>query len=347
MATLYVTEQGARIEKEYRRLLVSKHDEALLAVPLGRLSEVVLVGRVGATTPALLMLLDAGIPLSFVTRTGKLRGRLTPPSPKNLPLRHAQYDRARDPDFCLAVGRAIVDGKLRNSRTLAYRIRRSRFRARGEPLGPAQDRRGRTIAVGWPERIEEAIQAVAQAEDMDTLRGIEGAAAKAYFHVFRGALRPEMTFEKRTRRPPRDPANSLLSLGYTLLTQNLMTACEVVGLDPYDGFFHADKYGRPALALDLVEEFRGPVVDSVVQLVINKRMIGPDDFEAGREGGIYLSDQGLRKFLRQYTRRLNTEILHSYYDRRLSYQKVFEVQARLLAKTIQGELDKYRPFRVR
>lgn len=331
MATLYVTEQDTRIEKEYRRLLVTRHDEVLLAVPLGRVSEVVLVGRVGATTPALLMLLDAGVPLSFVTRTGKLRGRLTPPSPKNLPLRHAQYDRARDPDFCLAVGRAIVDGKLRNSRALAYRIRRSRPH----------------IAAAWLARLEQAVEAVAQADDMDTLRGVEGAAAKAYFQVLRGALRPEMTFEKRTRRPPRDPANALLSLGYTLLTQNLMTACEVVGLDPYDGFFHANKYGRPALALDLVEEFRGPVVDSVVQLVINKRIIGPPEFEERREGGIYLSDRGLRRFLEQYTHRLNTAILHPYYDRRLTYQRIFEVQARLLAKTIQGELDRYRPFRVR
>jgi len=331
MATMYVTEQGARIEKEYRRLLVTKHDEVLLAVPLGRVSEVVLVGWVGATTPALLMLLDAGVPLSFVTRTGKLRGRLTPPSPKNLPLRHAQYDRARDPVFCLAVGRAIVDGKLRNSRALAYRIRRSRPQ----------------IAAAWLERIERAVAAVAQADDLDTLRGIEGAAAKTYFQVLRGALRPEMTFEKRTRRPPRDAANALLSLGYTLLTQNLMTACEVVGLDPYDGFFHADKYGRPALALDLVEEFRGPVVDSVVQLVINKRMIGPEDFTGRPGGGIYLSDRGLHKFLRQYTHRLNTAILHPRYGRRLTYQRIFEVQARLLAKTIQRELDTYPPFRVR
>jgi len=331
MATLYVTEPGARIEKEYRRLLVTKDDDTLLAVPLGRVSEVVLVGTVGATTPALLMLLDEGIPLSFVTRTGQLRGRLAPPSPKNLPLRHAQYDRARDPAFCLAVGRAIVDGKLRNSRALAYRIRRARPQ----------------IAAEWLERIERAVEAVAQAGDLDTLRGVEGSAAKAYFEVLRQALRPEMTFEKRTRRPPRDPVNALLSLGYTLLTQNLITACEVVGLDPYDGFFHADKYGRPALALDLVEEFRGPVVDSVVQLVVNKRVVGPGDFEEGREGGIYLSNRGLRKFLEQYTHRLNTEIVHPYHERRLTYQRVFEVQARLLAKTIQGELDRYVPFRVR
>ncbi|MBN1815263.1 MAG: CRISPR-associated endonuclease Cas1 [Anaerolineae bacterium] len=343
MATLYVTEPGARIEKEYRRILVTKQDEVLMAVPLGRLSEVVLVGQVGATTPALLMLLDEGIALSFVTRAGTLRGRLTPPSPKNLPLRHAQYERARDADFCLAVARAIVDGKLRNSRALAYRIRRSHPQTCGE----RRSADSRAIAARWLERIEGAVEAVAQADDMDSLRGIEGAAAKAYFQVLREGLRPEMTFEKRTRRPPRDPANALLSFGYTLLTQNLITACEVVGLDPYDGFFHADKYGRPALALDLVEEFRGPVVDSVVQLVINKRIIGPDDFEPGPEGGIYLSDRALRKFLRQYTQRLNTCIIHPHYGRRLTYQRVFEAQARLLAKTVQGELDKYPPFRVR
>jgi len=331
MATLYVTEPGARIEKEYRRLIVTKDDDVLLSVPLARVSEVVLVGNVGATTSALLTLLDAGVPLSFVTRTGALRGRLVSPSPKNLPLRHAQYDRARDPAFCLAVSKAIVDGKLRNSRALAYRLRRTHPQ----------------VAADLLEHIEQAIAKVQDADDLDTLRGIEGSAARAYFEVLRGALRPEMTFEKRTRRPPRDPVNALLSLGYTLLTQNMMTACEIVGLDPYDGFFHADKYGRPALALDLVEEFRGPVVDSVVQLVINKRIVGPEDFEAGQEGGIYLSERGLRKFLVQYTHRLNTEIIHPYYGRRLTYQKVFEVQARLLAQVIQGKLDTYPPFRVR
>jgi CRISPR-associated protein Cas1 len=260
-----------------------------------------------------------------------LRGRLAPPRHKNLGLRHAQYDRARDAVFCLAVARAIVDGKLRNSRALAYRIRRSHPE----------------VAAAWLQRLEEAVAAVVEAEDMDVLRGVEGAAAKAYFSVLRGALREEMTFSRRTRRPPRDPANALLSFGYTLLTHNLMTACEVVGLDPYDGFFHADKYGRPALALDLVEEFRGPVVDSVVQLVINKRIIGPEDFVEGRNGGIYLRYRPLGKFLRQYTKRLNTEIIHPYYGRRLTYQRIFEVQARLMAKTIQGELDSYRPFRVR
>jgi len=329
MATLYVTEQGARLEKEYQRLLISKHDKVLMAVPVRRLSEVVLVGRVGATTPALLMLLDADIPMSFISRTGRLRGRLVAPSAKNLPMRHAQYDRARDPAFCLEIARCIVDGKLRNARSLAHRLRRARPEIEASALEP----------------ITSAIARVPHARSMATLRGLEGAAARAYFGVYRRALRPEFTFGKRTRRPPKDPANALLSFGYTLLTQNLMTACEVVGLDPYDGFFHADKYGRPACALDLVEEFRAVIVDSLVKMVINKRIIKPEDFHKGR--GCYLTRRGLRRFLGQYTRRLNTQAFHPYADRRLSYQRIFEVQARLLAKTIKGEFDSYEPFRIR
>lgn len=331
MATLYVTEQGARLEKEYQRLLVTEDDKVLLAVPLARISEVVLVGNVGATTPALLMLLDAEIPLSFITLSGKLRGRLAPPSAKNLALRHAQYDRARDPAFCLALARSIVEGKLRNALTLAHRLRRAHPQG-DDPFIP---------------RIRWALERIPHAPTLAELRGLEGHAARAYFGLWRRALRPDLAFGDRTRRPPRDPVNALLSLGYTLLTQNLMTACEVVGLDPYDGFYHADKYGRPALALDLMEEFRGIVVDSVTQRVVNKRIVAADDFRPGPGGGVYLEPPALRRFLKQYSERLNAEIIHPLAGRKLSYQRIFEVQARTLAKFVSGELDSYTPFRVR
>lgn len=333
MATMYVTEQGARVEKEYRRLLVTKEDEVLMAAPLGRVSQVVLVGNVGVTTPALLMLLREGVGLTLVSRAGQLRGHLVPPMPKNLPLRHRQYERARDGDFCLAVGRAVVDGKLRNCRTLALRMARSRPQvAEGEAL----------------RRLEESVQRVKTVADLAELRGIEGVGTRAYFEVFRRALREGWEFERRVRRPPTDPINSLLSFGYTLLTDNLGAACEVVGLDRYDGFFHADKYGRPALALDLVEEFRGVVVDSVVLTLVNKRMVEVEgDFRPGPGGAVYLRKRGLRVFLRQYSARLNTRILHPHVKRRLTYQQCFEVQARLLAKVIQGDVAAYRPFRVR
>ncbi len=338
MATLYVTEVGARVEREYQRLLVtSKDDEVLIEVPLGRVSEVVLVGWVGVTTPALLALLDAGIGVSFITRTGSLRGRLAPPQAKNLALRHKQYERARDPVFCLQVSQAIVGGKLRNCRTVARRIERS---GRDEQ----QEEALRLQSVSNLERLTQSIKQAARAPDLATLRGNEGIGSKAYFAMLKTALRQEMTFEKRTRRPPGDPVNALLSLGYTLLTQNLMTAAEIVGLDSYDGFFHADKYGRPSLALDLVEEWRPLVVDSIVQTLVNKRMLDAEDFEPGEQGGVHLTQRGLRVFFRQYSARLATCVFHPTAERAISYQKCFELQARALAKVIQGQAPAYLPF---
>jgi CRISPR-associated protein Cas1 len=328
MATLYVTEPGARIEKEYQRLLVTKDDEVLLRVPLSRVTDVVLVGRVGATTPALLALLEAGIGLAFVSQTGTLRGRLVPPAPKNIPLRHQQYARAQDGAFCLEVARAIVGGKLRNQRTLARRLCRSRA----------------GLDESLIERISRVIKGVKAADDLDSLRGLEGAGARAYFQILRRALPEEWGFEKRVRRPPGDPTNALLSLGYTLLGQNMMTALEVVGLDPYDGFFHADKYGRPALALDLVEEFRSVIVDSVVLTVANKRILKPADFQPGSKGGFFLNQPGLREFLTQYSARLQTEVLHPLAGRPLTYQKCFEVQAWQMRKIIEGKQESYLPF---
>lgn len=334
MATLYVTEPGSRIEREYRRVLVTKDDEVLQAVPWDRLSEIVLVGRgVGATTPVLHALLGAGVGLTLVSRTGKLLGRLVPPTPKNIPARQAQYAAAQDPDFCLRVSRAIVAGKLRNSRAMARRVARDRS---GIDAGPIAE-------------ITRCLKAVPAVADMAALRGLEGQAARAYFAVWRQAFSGGLGFERRTRRPPKDPVNALLGLGYSLLTQNLMTACEIAGLDPYDGFFHADKYGRPALALDLVEEFRAIVVDSLVRTMVNKRMVKESDFRPaqGEKGGVYLTRRGLRTFLTQYSRRLKARVVHPYYGKRLSYQKCFEVQTRLLRKVIEKGLDEYPPFVVK
>jgi len=150
--------------------------------------------------------------------------------------------------------------------------------------------------------------------------------------------------EKRTRRPPQDPANALLSLAYSLLTNAMFTACEVAGLDPYDGFFHADKYGRPALALDLVEEFRSLIADSVVLTLINKSILKERDFESGKGGGIYLTKRGMRKFLKHFTHRLLTSAYHPIAGRSMSYQKIFEIQARQLRKSIESGHPDYQPF---
>ena len=185
---------------------------------------------------------------------------------------------------------------------------------------------------------------------MDSLaevRGQEGYGARAYFEILRQAIPPEWGFERRARRPPPDPANALLSLGYTLLTQNMITAAEIVGLDPYDGFFHADKHGRPALALDMEEEFRSIIVDSVMLTVINKGILTLDDFEPGPKRSVRLQREALRDFFRQYGKRIHTRVIHPELDHRLTYQQCFEVQARLLSKIVEGKRNEYVPFLTR
>ena len=328
MATMYVTEQGAQIEKEYQRLLVTKEDEVLMRVPLARVSHVVLVGNVGVTTPAMIALLEAGVGLSLISRSGQLRGQLMPPTAKNIPLRQQQYARAQDASFCLALSRSIVTGKLRNLRALARRLCLAR---------PQIDA---TRIAG----ISAALRAAAISDDLATLRGAEGQGSRAYFAIFRQALPEAWHFEKRARRPPPNPTNALLSLGYTILTQNLMAACEIVGLDPYEGFFHADKYGRPALALDLVEEFRSVIVDSVVLTLINKEMLTLKDFEAAE--GTRLTRAGLKTFFQQYGQRINTRVKHPQVGRELTYQQCFELQARFLTKAILEDKP-YLPFRTK
>jgi CRISPR-associated protein Cas1 len=331
MSTMYVTEPGARIEKDYQRILVTKDDVVLMRTPVARISHVVLVGRVGVTTPALHALLIQGVGLSLVNHTGKLIGRLMPPTGKNIPRRHAQYARAQEEDFCLEIGRAIAAGKLRNQRTMARRICREHLGIDDDPV----------------EEITAAIQALDDAADLAEVRGQEGCGARAYFRVFRQAIPASWGLDKRARRPPPDPANALLSLGYSLLTQNMICAAEVVGLDPYDGFFHADKHGRPALALDLEEEFRSIIVDSVVLTLINKELLTPDDFQPGAKGGVFLKREALKTFFQQYGKRIHTRVVHPTLERRLTYQQCFEVQARLLAKVIEGQSEAYVPFLTR
>lgn len=333
MPTLYVTEPGARIEKEYRRLLVTKDDKMLLRIPLQRISQVVLVGRVGTTTPALHALLQMDIPLLLTSRSGKTLGRLLPPTAANLPLRQEQYRRNDDKDFCLTLARAIVSGKIRNQRVMAQRLNRRR------PALQAQ---------ATLDDMNQALRKAKGAQALDVLMGIEGQAARQYFGLLRKAFDPGWAFTKRTRRPPKDPVNALLSLGYTFLGHAIMSALEVVGLDPYLGFFHAEKYGRPALALDLVEEFRAPIVDSLTLSLFNHRLLDEKDFQPAVKGdGIYLSDKGLRIFITKFNQRLESQVTPRSLGRKISYRKLFEVQARKLVHLIQGRSDTYKPFQAR
>lgn len=331
MSTLYVTEQYARLEKTYHSLEVVKDDEVLLRVPLGRISEVVLVGSVGVTTPALHALLAAEIPLALLRYNGELLGRLTPPIAKNLELRRLQYQRAAEPEFALKIARQIAHGKAVNQRTLTRRLLRTRPEIDSAPL----------------EHVKNLLEQIDLAPDLASLRGYEGSTARIHFELLRAIVGEPWGFKKRARRPPPDPVNALLSLGYSLLTQNAITALEIVGLDPFDGFYHADQYGRPALALDLLEEFRSLIVDSVVIELISREMIQADDFMPGDKGGVLLKPPALKKFLAQYTRRMQSRIQHPDAGRAISYQKCLELQARRLRKVIEGSLETYEALQTR
>lgn len=334
MPTLYVVEPGARIEKEYHRILVTKDDEVLLRVPIRRVTQVALVGRAGVTTPAMHALLQNDVSFLLIGRTGKLLGRLMPPTGANLPLRQIQYRRNEDDGFSIGLARAIVAGKIRNQRVLAQRlIRRHHL-----------EYEKRVLAV-----LQDSISRARKADSLEYLLGIEGQAAKRYFSVYRKIFDPQWTFVRRTRRPPKDPVNALLSLGYTFLTHAAMSALEGVGLDPYLGYFHAEKYARPALALDLAEEFRAPVVDSLILSLISHRILREAHFEpSSSEGtGIYLTRPGMRIFVTQFSKKLESTVKIRELDRTLTYRKIFEVQARKMARLIQGKTALYRPFQAR
>ncbi len=254
-------------------------------------------------------------------------------SHKNIALRVAQYDVARDATRCLALARRFVAGKIANSRTLLRRNHRDK---------PELELRA----------LAQSVQTAEEAGDMPSLLGIEGMAARTYFGRFGELLRPPagnspaFDFESRNRRPPKDPVNALLSFGYALLTRDWTVTLLSVGFDPYLGFYHQPRYGRPALALDMMEEFRPLIVDSVVLSAVNNGEIGEGDFLQAN-GAVSLTDHGRKAFLAAYERRLAQEITHPVFGYRISYRRVFEIQARLLARTIQKEIPDLPAFRPR
>ncbi|RMF87585.1 MAG: type I-D CRISPR-associated endonuclease Cas1 [Nitrospinota bacterium] len=329
MSTLYITQQDTVLRKVDERLKVTHRKETLLDIPLIKVSQVVLFGRVTVTAATVATLLEHGIGLCYLSEYGRYIGRLEPEFSKNSLLRVDQYKAAFDDQRKLAIARQCVLGKLANMRVMLLRGNR-------EKEHPVLEN---AIA-----RLKEAERAAAACQDLEALRGHEGDGSAAYFSAFGVLIKQDFSFPGRVRRPPTDPVNALLSFGYTLLYNDLQSACNVVGFDPYIGYLHADRYGRANLALDLMEEFRPIIVDSVVLTCLNKRILQSDDFVAELGGAYRLSDKGRKQFLLQYEERKQTEFKHPVFGYRITYQRCFELQARLLAKHIQGEIDAYPPL---
>jgi CRISPR-associated protein Cas1 len=289
VAYLYLTEQGSVLRKAGDRFLVEKDDEVLLDLPYHKLETVLLFGNIQVTTQALAELLEKGVNLSLFSRQGQYRGSLAPPRGKNIELRLAQFDCYRDGGRALGMARAVVQAKIANGAAVL-----ARYRERNE------------VAADFEERVKGLETAVASCEGATTvaaLDGVEGAAAHAYFGLLMEFNKSGMNWPGRQKHPSTDPLNALMSLTYTLLMHELTALAEGAGLDPYLGFLHQVDYGRPSLALDLMEAFRHPVADRLVLTLVNREMLGSDDFHSGGERpGVFLAPAAMKRFLAEYER---------------------------------------------
>jgi CRISPR-associated protein Cas1 len=330
---LYVQTSGTRVGKRDDELVIEPREGPKQTVRLGQTSQLSVFGHVQISTQAIQAVVGHGIPICYHSTGGWFYAMTSGAMHKNVELRRLQFRAAENPERSLAIARKLVTAKIRNCRTL---LRRNAE----EP--PIRDLDGmRTMA-------EEAAQADAAA----SLLGIEGTAARLYFQNFPSLLRAEpeagltFDFHGRNRRPPRDPINALLSLAYALLTKDVSLAVQSVGFDPFLGFYHRPRYGRPALALDLMEEFRPLIADSVVLTAVNTGVVRPSEFTQ-RAGAVNLNETGRVKFIRQYERRMDELVTHPVFGYRISYRRVLEVQARLLARFLAGEVPEYPGFETR
>jgi CRISP-associated protein Cas1 len=339
MGTLYVTQDDSFIGKTDERITVRANKQTLQDIPLIKVEGVVVLGRATVSPAVVIELLERKIALSFLTHTGRYLGRLEPELTKNIFVRAAQWkaslELTHSPNACsqqaLHLVRAFVRGKLKNYRHALLRGQRE-FSGLDLQAGIVQ--------------LEQAIAPIEKTQSIDSLRGLEGTGSAAYFGKFNQLLRADgLQFEARRRRPPTDPVNALLSLGYALLRHDVQSAINIVGFDPYLGYLHTQRYGRPSLALDLMEEFRPLVVDAIVLSGLNRRTIVLQDFTTEPlSGAVSLTSEGLRTFLRLYEQKKQSKFKHPVLQTQCTYQEAFEIQARLLAKYLMGEIEQYPPL---
>lgn len=329
--TLYVTVPEAYVAREGETLKVKVDRAVRLQVPMHHLVSVVCFGPVAMSPEAMAGCAERGVAVAFLGVTGRFLARVEGPLGRTATLRREQYRAADDPARALALARGFVGGKVANTRTLLRRGERTRT-AVAAALGRAADR---LLALGG---------AVLEAADLDALRGVEGEAAARYFEVFDALLGDaEMRFEQRSRRPPTNAVNAMLSFGYALLASDCGAALQATGLDPAVGYLHAERSGRPALALDLMEEFRALWVDRMVLSMVRLGQVGPGDFDALPTGEVRLKDATRKAFLVEYQKRKQDVVTHPATGQSAAWALMPHLQARLLARAIRGECE-YVPF---
>ncbi len=348
MGTLYLTEPYSVVKREGEALRVqipARESAAarMVRIPLIKIDQVVVLGDITLTAPALHMLLEQRIAIHFLSERGHSYGSLIPDPTKNALLHLAQYAAHSELSRRFPIARSMIAGKLTNMRTTLLRYNR-------KLADPALDEAAGQIRATLRQLAGLPIPVAAPPDDrmsgLGPLFGLEGSGSSAYFAVFGTLLRNTWPFPGRVRRPPTDPVNALLSFGYAILIRQVLSQICTVGLNPYIGMLHQPGYGKPALALDLVEEFRPVIVDSVVITMLNTGMVRESDFTV--EMGAYrLTDTARRTFLEKLEERLMTTVQHPLFGYQVSYRRCIELQVRVLAKALLGETERYIPFVVR
>ncbi|MEZ5589885.1 MAG: type I-C CRISPR-associated endonuclease Cas1c [Gammaproteobacteria bacterium] len=338
--TLFITTQGAYLRLEGETVCVEIEKIKKLQVPLHHLGSIAVFGDVMLTPALLRRCARDGRSVVLLDRNGTFGARLEGPVSGNILLRQAQYRSAQESIATLAVARACVAGKIRNSRQVLVRGARE---AKTETDAHTLRQAARLLA-GHLHKLP-------LAEDLDTVRGLEGDAARVYFGAVTALMRLDQreyfSFAQRSRRPPRDAFNALISFLYTLLTHDCRSALEGVGLDPQLGFLHVVRPGRPALALDLVEEFRAAIADRLALTLINRGQLNAKHFAPRSGGAVYLNDEGRKTVLTAYQQRKQEEVTHALLEQSTPIGLLPHVQARLLARFLRGDMDAYVPFLTR
>jgi CRISPR-associated protein Cas1 len=334
--TLYVLTQGAYVAKENETLVVKVEDQVGIRLPILTLQGLVCFGQVSVSPWAMAFCAERGVGVTFLSEHGRFLARVAGPTTGNVLLRREQYRRADEAGGSLGIARPIVAAKLANARTVLQRA------ARDRPSSDGSEALGKAV-----ERLAIHLRDAERASGLEVLRGIEGMAARTYFDVFDHLISQQkdgFRFTDRSRRPPLDRVNALLSFTYTLLVHDMRSALESVGLDPAVGFLHRDRPGRPSLALDLMEELRPWFADRFVLSLINLRQLSAGDFRETETGAVLLSDEGRKTVLASYQKRKQEELVHPFLDERTTIGLLPHLQALLLARHLRGDLDGYPPF---
>jgi len=334
--TLYIMTENSYLHLDHETLKVKQDGETKLQVPLHHLGAVVCFGNVMLSPQAMARCVEDGRAVVLLDRNGYFKGRVEGPTSGNVLLRLAQYQAFQNPEITLSVARNIAAGKIQNTRSVVLR---------GARESDNQEDEDTLRKTAWA--LANCLQRLPAGKSLDYVRGIEGEAGRAYFSSFDKMIKTDretFRFEKRSRRPPLDPINALLSFLYALVLNDCRAGAEGVGLDPQIGFLHAIRPGRPALALDLMEELRSILADRIALTLINRRQITAKHFESRPGGAVYLNEKGRKEVVVAYQKRKQEEVMHSVIEQKVPLGLVSHTQARILARFLRQDIEEYLPF---